>query len=117
MKRAKAWYGALGMTLLGIAACDGKWFEGPAGVQPPVKNPVPAAAPTALGVPLYASASPAPMAPVYSPRRAGAADPIVVRDCHLGVIEKQEVPSQHDGVLLFIGTPIQEGEQVLPSAS
>jgi WD40 repeat protein len=40
------------------------------------------------------------------------ADPLVIPDCRLAVIERQDVPSQRDGVLLFVGTEIKDGEQV-----
>jgi WD40 repeat protein/biotin carboxyl carrier protein len=41
-------------------------------------------------------------------------DPVVVADCRFAVPQdrKQEVPSQRDGVLLFIGTEIEPGEEV-----
>jgi WD40 repeat protein len=45
-------------------------------------------------------------------RAVVASDPIVVPACHLVVIEKQEVPSQRDGILLFMGTEVQPGETV-----
>lgn len=41
-----------------------------------------------------------------------AVDPVVIPRCTLTVIEKQEVPSQRDGVILFIGTEVKPGEQV-----
>jgi WD40 repeat protein len=41
-------------------------------------------------------------------------DPIVVGDCRLVAGERQEVPSQRDGVLLFVCTEIRTGEQVPP---
>ena len=46
--------------------------------------------------------------------RGKAVDPIIVPDCRLTVIDKQEVPSQREGVLLFIGTEAQTGEAVPP---
>lgn len=39
-------------------------------------------------------------------------DPVVIPRCTLTVIEKQDVPSQRDGVMLFIGTEVKPGEQV-----
>jgi WD40 repeat protein len=41
-----------------------------------------------------------------------SADPIVVTDCQLTAFEKEDVPSQHDGVLLFIGSEVKPGEVV-----
>src|SRR5260370_184612 len=40
----------------------------------------------------------------------GTVDPIVIDGCRLTVFEKEEVPSQRDGVLLFIGTEIKNEE-------
>jgi WD40 repeat protein len=45
-------------------------------------------------------------APSYS------TDPLVVPECRLVVAERQEAPSQREGVLLFVGTEIAPGEQV-----
>jgi WD40 repeat protein len=39
-------------------------------------------------------------------------DPIVIPRGQLGLIDLEDVPSQRDGVLLFIGTEIREGEPV-----
>jgi WD40 repeat protein len=39
-------------------------------------------------------------------------DPIVIADCRLTVIEKQDVPSQREGELLFIGTEVEPGQTV-----
>jgi hypothetical protein len=41
-----------------------------------------------------------------------AADPIVIPDCRVTMAERQDVPSQRDGILLFIGTEIKPGENV-----
>jgi WD40 repeat protein len=41
-----------------------------------------------------------------------AADPILVFDCHLTVIDRQEVPSQREGVIAFVGTELKPGEEV-----
>jgi WD40 repeat protein len=43
-----------------------------------------------------------------------AADPIVIPNCRLVPVEKQEVPSQRDGILLVVGTDIKPGERVPP---
>jgi WD40 repeat protein len=47
------------------------------------------------------------------PRLTGS-DPIVLPPGQLGLIEVEDVPSQRDGVLMFIGTEIREGESVPP---
>lgn len=47
-------------------------------------------------------------APVRAVDAGGIAkDPIVISNCRLSALKKQEVPSQRDGVLLFIGTEIR----------
>jgi WD40 repeat protein len=46
--------------------------------------------------------------------RSLSADPLVIPDCRLSVVEKQAVPSLRDGIILAIATEIQPGEQVAP---
>ncbi len=41
-----------------------------------------------------------------------AEEPIVIPDCHLGVIDKTEVSAQREGILLFIGRKVQDGEKI-----
>ena len=41
-------------------------------------------------------------------------DPIIIPDGTLVIVEKQEVASQKEGILLFIGTDVQMGENVPP---
>jgi WD40 repeat protein/biotin carboxyl carrier protein len=68
-----------------------------------------------IGAPLYQVDPPPggfPRAQPRGPKTAG--NPIVVPDCHLAVIDKQDVPSQREGVLRFFVTEIQEGEAVAP---
>ena len=45
-------------------------------------------------------------------REAVVADPITIPDCRLTVIDKEDVPSQKEGVIVCIGTEIQPGEKV-----
>jgi len=91
----------------GPVACSGDRAQDPS---------EPAAAPgfsTELGEPLYESPQVQARSSAAQPRRSGIArDPIVIPDCRLTVIEKQEVPSQREGVILFIGTEVQPGEDV-----
>ena len=47
-----------------------------------------------------------------SPRRHAPWTPIVVPDCRLTVLHKQEVPSQREGVVLFFGRQAEPGEAV-----
>ncbi len=42
----------------------------------------------------------------------GVAEPIVIAECTLDCSEKQEVPSEKEGKILFIGTDVQTGEDV-----
>jgi WD40 repeat protein len=41
-------------------------------------------------------------------------EPVLIPDCPLIIVEKQEVASEKEGVLLFIGTDVQMGEEVPP---
>src|SRR6266404_1252592 len=43
-----------------------------------------------------------------TPRREGSGDPIVIPAGRLRIIDQEDVPSQKDGVVLFIGTEISE---------
>ncbi len=58
------------------------------------------------GVSLY---SPAPLP---RPRPSAPSSSLVIPDCRLTIIDKQEVPSQRDGVLLFVGTEVEASESV-----
>src|SRR5262249_13699194 len=40
------------------------------------------------------------------------ADPIVINDCKLNVVDREDVPSQRNGVLDFIGTEVKSDEMV-----
>jgi WD40 repeat protein len=55
-------------------------------------------------------------APVQTPppaqRHEGWGDPIVIPAGRLRLIDLEDVPSQRDGVLMFIGTEIKDGQQV-----
>lgn len=59
--------------------------------------------------PLYGTADSQPLEPV---RRDSATEPIVIADCRFAVIDKQDVPSQRDGVLLFVGREVRPNEVV-----
>lgn len=56
-----------------------------------------------------AAATPGQEPAVRSVRSGTSSDPIVITDCRLAVVDKQDVPSQRDGVLLFVGTDIFDG--------
>ncbi len=55
--------------------------------------------------------------PATSPgeRRFSATEPIVIPSSRLSLIQKEDVPSQQNGVLTFIGLEIKKGETVPPS--
>ena len=58
--------------------------------------------------PLYpAEASPAPLA---RPAAPAGADAIVIRNCPITVINKQDVPSQSEGVIRVIGTEVDASD-------
>jgi WD40 repeat protein len=108
----------LGILALCFSACDGSYFSradssvDSQGSQDPPAEPVPDQAKVDIGKPLYAVQS-VPEAPeANAAAGAVAVDPIVIPDCRLQVIEKEEVPAQRDGVIKFIGTEIREGEAV-----
>jgi WD40 repeat protein len=42
----------------------------------------------------------------------GLNEPIIISDAHLVIVDKQEVPSEKEGVIKFIGTEVRAGEQV-----
>jgi WD40 repeat protein/biotin carboxyl carrier protein len=88
--------------------------ESAAKKKPPVERPQPAPAP-----PRQVSASGTRGQPevfVYHNNNPSQilSEPIVIPDCPLVIVEKQEVASEKEGVILFIGTDVQMGENVPP---
>jgi WD40 repeat protein len=86
----------------------------PAPAQGAPAQPAPAKAPAGD---LYAHAQPvAPTAPVerIAEQPAVVIEPIVITGSTLAKILKQDVPSQREGVLLFVGIELKEGEQPPP---
>jgi WD40 repeat protein len=68
-----------------------------------------------IGSPLYAGAAPVPRPAVSHrepERRAVALDPILIANSRLTLIRKQEIPSQRDGVMAFVGIEVKPGEVV-----
>src|SRR5262245_9284136 len=97
---------ALGFILaLGVAACS---REGSTRVAPTSKGTEPQQ--TDPGQPLFKPD------PWQKTDKNGAiqADPIVLPQCHLTLIDKQDVPSQLDGVIAFIGLEVPQGEKADP---
>lgn len=76
---------------------------------PSTLNPAPETKP--IGDPLYAAGR-APARRAESEK--AIADPVTINDCRLTVFEKEEVPSQRNGVIWIIGTEIGENEEVPP---
>jgi multidrug efflux pump subunit AcrA (membrane-fusion protein) len=91
------------LLMLAAVACSGEHAEPPPAEAP--ANPE-------IGTALYGNWDAQPATPSPARRAGKAVDPIVVPDCRLTVIRKQEVPSQREGVLLFIGTEVAPGEAV-----
>jgi hypothetical protein len=99
----------VGVGILGFAACSNS--SRPTNPSGETGNPVQSKA--EVGSELYSvSDKDIPVSPSKASRRL--VDPIVVLDCRITVGEKEEVPSQKDGVILFIGTEVKPGEQVKP---
>src|SRR5262249_20112659 len=92
---------------LGLSACNNAGTQEP-GKGKTTRGGLTVTAPVDIGQPLFHAA---PVAATPAPTRR-AADPIVVEDCRLVVDETQEVPAEHEGVLLFIGTDVKESEKV-----
>ncbi|MGE3807446.1 MAG: HlyD family efflux transporter periplasmic adaptor subunit [Gemmataceae bacterium] len=68
----------------------------------------PVAVPASIGNALFV----VPVADDLPPAQGHTIDPIVLHDCRLAVIDRQDVPSQREGVLLVIGTDVGPGEEV-----
>lgn len=52
---------------------------------------------------------------VYRDRQSQVmTEPVLIPDCLLVIFDKQDVPSEKEGVIIFIGTEVQEGEKVPP---
>lgn len=62
-----------------------------------------------IGDPLYRVT--APQAPPPAKQRGLVRDPIVIHDCQITAPEKVELPCTREGQILFIGTPLKEGEE------
>jgi WD40 repeat protein len=70
--------------------------------------------PPVVAKPLVAQAAPR-QGPKVDPNRPSpgfAEEPIVIADCRLNVIYKTEIAAQREGLLLFIGRPIEPRENV-----
>lgn len=103
---------ALGtITLLALSACGGDPPTSKPGAT--LNNGVSSTEPAGpMGAPLYARADSPPAVKNPPAGRKGMADPIVIHDARFVVIDKQDVPSQRDGVLTVIGTDVGENDEV-----
>lgn len=100
----------IALVCLATTACDRlSWpaQSGPASTARKVSAP-PTPRRLEIGQPLYADATPDVRAPVAA--SAASVDPIVIPNCHLAILAKEDVPSQREGVILYIGTPLQPGD-------
>jgi WD40 repeat protein len=99
------------MDRLPVIAQDGSSTE-PRNVAVLPKPKDTNAAKVSIGADLYAKAAiqPVQTAPAPAEKRTIAVDPIVIPNTRLGLIESQDVPSQRDGVLDFVGIEVKEGE-------
>jgi WD40 repeat protein/biotin carboxyl carrier protein len=100
----------LALVCLGTTACDRLSWPGQTRSNATVRavSTPTTPKPQGIGEPLYVdTTTPALPAPVTT----AAADPIVIPNCHLAVINKEDVPSRHEGVIRYVGTPLKPGEQ------
>ncbi|HEV3262463.1 MAG TPA: HlyD family efflux transporter periplasmic adaptor subunit [Gemmataceae bacterium] len=112
MYRRLALSAALGGALLCTIACNARSQGGSKGSTADGAAEAGAAAEAQdIGERLYSGpASPTGEKPAPADPRSVAADPIVIRDCRLAVIEKRDVPAQRDGVLFSLF--VHEGDVV-----
>ena len=108
---------ALGvLTVLSLAACGGEAVpsatRSTTAASPGEASPLAVAAVEGeqpIGGPLFKVIHVAPANPdAAPPNRKSMTDPVVVNDARFVVIDRIEVPSQREGVLLVIGTQLDE---------
>jgi WD40 repeat protein len=84
-------------------------FQISLGARQPTESMPPTQAETSVPHPLLVNS----VAPAAQPhQRTSRTDPVVVSNCRLGVIYKQDVPCQREGVLLWVGTEVTENVPV-----
>lgn len=110
MMRSLALSGLLGLLALSLGACNGSNDPGKG------KGNAPGTPGQPNGKKLYEhKGKMGGSLPHASSSSGPVADMLVVNDCHLAVIDRQDVPCQREGVVKFIGTEIQAGEEVPPA--
>lgn len=103
-----------------LSACEGTYFGGKSDTSPEQAadsqaGPEPTAGAKDIGAPLYPPQEPPAPAEAAAPAHGDAlVDPIVVPDCRLQVIQKEEVPAERDAVVKYVATPAKDGEAVPP---
>lgn len=102
--------GAWSLGLLPVAVKSGGTALSSANAETP-RQQEPAAKPEPGG-PLYKAAAAQPAPKSVGLQSTIAAEPIVISNCRLGLIDKLDVPAQRDGVLMFIGIEMKEGEEL-----
>jgi WD40 repeat protein/biotin carboxyl carrier protein len=81
----------------------------------PAEQPQPPrAAPPHSASPVAGTRGPLEVAVYHNIDHRDLTEPIIVPDGTLVIVEKQEVPSEKEGVILFIGTDVRPGEVVPP---
>ncbi len=95
--------GTVGLILLGGSGCADRDATATGVLD------ISSAAVPEPGAPLYGQPRPA-TTEESSTQAAPADDPIVIPDCRLGLIDKRDVPSEHDGVLTRV--LVKEGDIV-----
>jgi WD40 repeat protein len=113
MQRRLFLFAAVGLTVLGLSACDSRinlpGSTSEAEDVPPISKEVPPV--KDIGKPLYQVKIPASPSATAGADHAAPYDPIVIPDSRLQVIYSQDVPAQRDGVVRYlIGREVKEGE-------
>src|SRR4051812_1840804 len=96
----------------GVAYFAGLWEPFPTLSQLPEGSKDSVSETVDYGEPLY-KAAPDP-APTNGPIGPAKVDPLVIPGLHLVIFDKQKVPSQRDGVLLFVGQEVDKDAAAKP---
>lgn len=108
MFRRMSLWGVVALALAGVGCGASSSLPGTGQAAGGDENVLPGGSKPGAGTPVaLAVPDPAP-----AQRRGLAKNPIVIPRGLLSVIDIQNVPSQHEGVLEFIGTEIKDGETV-----
>ncbi len=98
---------AVGVGLTGLVGCnDG---DSSTGDQPTTSDTPPAS--VEVGSPLYAVKAPEKKHTTTPAPNKERVDPVVIHGCRLTVIDKFDLASPREGILLFVGTDLKPGER------